>query len=119
VTYDQTKPFARAVADLLAHRRPELVVSHMAKAARRGRVLIDWSQNDEHKTTVSVYSPRASESPTVSTPVRWEEVAACRDAEDPSLLEFAPIYVLDRVREHGDLFAEVVSLRQPLPTLGQ
>jgi len=119
VTYDQTKPFARAVADLLAHRRPELVVSHMAKAARRGRVLIDWSQNDEHKTTVSVYSPRANESPTVSTPVRWEEVAACRDAEDPSLLEFAPIDVLDRVREHGDLFAEVVSLRQPLPTLGQ
>jgi len=118
-TYERTKPFARAVADLLAHRRPELVVSQMAKAARRGRVLIDWSQNDEHKTTVSVYSPRAHESPTVSAPVRWEEVAACRDAEDPSSLEFAPGQVLDRVREHGDLFAEVVSLRQPLPALGE
>jgi len=117
-TYEQTKPFARAVADLLAHRRPRLVVSHMAKAARRGRVLIDWSQNDEHKTTVSVYSPRAGESPTVSTPVKWEEVAACRDAEDPALLQFAPIQVLDRVREHGDPFAEVVSLRQSLPALG-
>jgi bifunctional non-homologous end joining protein LigD len=119
VTYDQTKPFARAVADLLAHRHPKLVVSHIAKAARRGRVLIDWSQNDEHKTTVSVYSPRAHESPTVSTPVRWEEVAACRDAEDPTSLQFAPIQVLDRVREHEDLFAEVVSLRQSLPALGR
>ena len=118
-TYERTKPFARAVADLLAHRRPELVVSHMAKAARRGRVLIDYSQNDEHKTTVSVYSPRASESPAVSTPVSWEEVAACRDAEDPALLAFAPIQVLDRVREHGDLFAEVASLRQALPALGE
>jgi bifunctional non-homologous end joining protein LigD len=119
VTYEQTKPFARAVADLLAHRHPKLVVSHMAKAARRGKVLIDWSQNDEHKTTVSVYSPRASESPTVSTPVRWEEVAACRDAEDPASLEFGPVQVLERVREYGDLFAEVVSLRQSLPALGQ
>ena len=119
VTYEQTKPFARAVAELLAHRRPELVVSSMAKAARRGRVLIDWSQNDEHKTTVCVYSPRASESPSVSTPVSWEEVASCRDAEDPALLEFTPTRVLERVREHGDLFAKVRSLRQSLPALGK
>jgi bifunctional non-homologous end joining protein LigD len=117
-TYEQTKPFARAVADVLARHHPRLVVSHMVKAARRGKVLIDWSQNDEHKTTVSVYSPRAGESPSVSTPVSWEEVAACRDAEDPALLEFAPIQVLDRVRERGDLFAEVVSLRQSLPAFG-
>jgi bifunctional non-homologous end joining protein LigD len=117
-TYEQTKPFARAVADLLAHRRPELVVAHVAKAARRGRVLIDWSQNDEHKTTVAVYSLRASEAPSVSTPVSWEEVAACRDAEDPTSLRFAPEQVLERVREHGDLFAEVLSLRQSLPALG-
>jgi bifunctional non-homologous end joining protein LigD len=118
VTYERSKPFAHAVADLLAHRSPKLIVSRMAKAARRGRVLIDWSQNDEHKTTVSVYSPRAGESPSVSTPVRWEEVAACREDEDPGLLRFAPIQVLDRVREHGDPFAEVVSLRQSLPELG-
>lgn len=118
-TYAQTKPFARAVADLLAHRHPALVVSRMARAARRGRVLIDWSQNDEHKTTVSVYSPRANESPTVSTPLRWEEVLACRDAADPALLEFGPAQVLDRVRAHGDLFAEVLSLRQALPALGE
>jgi bifunctional non-homologous end joining protein LigD len=118
VTYEQTKPFARAVADLLARHHPRLVVSHMVKAARRGKVLIDWSQNDEHKTTVCVYSPRAGESPSVSTPVRWEEVAACRDAEDPALLQFAPIAVLDRIREQGDLFAEVASLRQSLPEFG-
>jgi bifunctional non-homologous end joining protein LigD len=116
-SYEQTKPFARAVADLLAQHRPRLVVSHMVKAARRGKVLIDWSQNDEHKTTVSVYSPRAGETPTVSTPVVWEEVVACRDAEDGARLRFAPIEVLDRVRAHGDLFAEVLSLRQSLPAL--
>jgi bifunctional non-homologous end joining protein LigD len=118
-TYEQTKPFARAVADLLAQRRPRLVVSRMARAARRGRVLIDWSQNDEHKTTVCVYSPRAGQTPSVSTPLTWEEVAACRDAEDPALLAFAPVQVLERVREHGDLFAEVASLRQALPALGE
>lgn len=118
VSYEQTKPFARAVADLLAQHRPKLVVSHMAKAARRGRVLIDWSQNDEHKTTVSVYSPRAGQTPTVSTPVTWEEVEACREQEDPTLLRFAPAQVLDRIDEHGDLFAEVASLSQVLPALG-
>lgn len=121
-SYEETKSFARAVADLLADRRPGLVVSHMVKAARRGRVLIDWSQNDEHKTTVSVYSPRAGERPTVSTPLTWEEVVACRDSQegdpqDAARLRFSPIEVLDRVREHGDLFAEVVSLRQSLPAL--
>jgi bifunctional non-homologous end joining protein LigD len=121
-SYEQTKPFARAVADLLARRRPRLVVSHMVKAARRGRVLIDWSQNDEHKTTVSVYSPRAGETPTVSTPLTWEEVATCRDSQegdprDTARLRFSPLEVLDRVREHGDLFAEVASLRQSLPAL--
>jgi bifunctional non-homologous end joining protein LigD len=118
VSYEQTKPFARAVADVLARHHPRLVVSHMARAARRGKVLIDWSQNDEHKTTVSVYSPRAGETPTISTPVTWKEVAACREDEDPALLQFAPVQVLDRVREHGDLFADVASLRQSLPALG-
>jgi bifunctional non-homologous end joining protein LigD len=118
VTYGQTKPFARAVADLLAQRRPRLVVSHMVKAARRGRVLIDWSQNDEHKTTVAAYSPRAGQTPTVSTPITWEEVAACREDADQAALAFSPAQVLERVREHGDLFAEVASLRQSLPALG-
>jgi bifunctional non-homologous end joining protein LigD len=118
VTYEQTKPFAHAVADLFQTRRPELIVSAMAKAERGGKVLIDWSQNDEHKTTVSVYSLRAKERPTVSTPVQWTEVESCRDAHDPELLVFDAEQVRARVREHGDLFAEVSSLRQALPELG-
>jgi bifunctional non-homologous end joining protein LigD len=118
VSYEQTKPFAHAVADLFQTRHPELVVSAMAKAERKGRVLIDWSQNDEHKTTVSVYSLRARERPTVSTPVEWSEVESCRDAHDPELLVFDAEQVRARVAEHGDLFAEVSSLRQALPELG-
>lgn len=118
VTYEQTKPFAHAVADLFEQRRPELVVSEMAKSERTGKVLVDWSQNDEHKTTVNVYSLRAKDRPTVSTPVEWSEVESCRDQADPELLVFDADAVLARVAERGDLFAEVNSLHQPLPELG-
>ncbi|HTA15356.1 MAG TPA: DNA ligase D [Solirubrobacteraceae bacterium] len=118
-SYEQTKPFAHAVADLLEHRSPQLVVSSMVKAQRPGKVLIDWSQNDEHKTTVSVYSLRAMASPTVSTPVSWEEIQTCRDAGDPRLLEFEAAQALQRVAEQGDLFAEMISLSQQLPALGE
>jgi bifunctional non-homologous end joining protein LigD len=118
VSYEQTKPLAHAAADLLHRRKPELVVSEMAKTERAGKVLIDWSQNDPHKTTVSVYSLRAKEYPTVSTPVQWSEVTACREARDPVLLTFEVREVLARVAEHGDHFAEVASLRQQLPALG-
>jgi bifunctional non-homologous end joining protein LigD len=117
LTYEQTKPFAHAVADLFERRHPELVVAAMAKAERAGKVLIDWSQNDEHKTTVSVYSLRAKEHPTVSTPLDWEEVETCREEHDPELLAFDAAQVLERVAERGDLFAEVLSLRQSLPEL--
>jgi bifunctional non-homologous end joining protein LigD len=117
VTYEQTKPLAHAIADLLQQRRAELVVAEMAKSERTGKVLIDWSQNDPHKTTVSVYSLRAKDHPTVSTPLLWSEVTACREARDPKLLEFDAEQVLARVREHGDPFAEVNSLRQRLPAL--
>jgi bifunctional non-homologous end joining protein LigD len=117
VTYEQAKPFAHAVADVLQRRKPEFVVSEMAKVERTGKVLIDWSQNDAHKTTVSVYSLRAKEHPTVSTPVRWSEVRACRETQDPALLTFEVHEVLARVAKHGDLFAEVGSLRQQLPVL--
>jgi bifunctional non-homologous end joining protein LigD len=117
VTYEQTKPFAHAVAGLLERRHPERVISAMGKAERKGKVLIDWSQNDEHKTTVSVYSLRARERPTVSTPVSWEEVEDCRRSGDATVLRFEAEEVLTRVREHGDLFAEVLSLRQALPSL--
>ena len=87
-SYDETKPFAHALARLLENEHPELVVSDMKKALRVGKVLVDWSQNDEHKTTVSVYSLRAREHPTVSTPVTWEEVEETLKKKDPSLLVF-------------------------------
>jgi bifunctional non-homologous end joining protein LigD len=119
VRYETTKPFAHAVAVMFEAQRPDLVVSDMKRRSgeRDGKVLIDWSQNDEHKTTVSVYSLRAKERPTVSTPVSWDEVRACLDARDPDLLRFEHDAVLARVAEHGDLFAEVLSLRQKLPRL--
>src|ERR1035437_8294807 len=77
VTFDQTKDVARALAQYLEHEHPALVTSNMSKAVRKGKIFVDWSQNDEHKTTISVYSLRAKEEPTASTPVRWEEVENC------------------------------------------
>jgi bifunctional non-homologous end joining protein LigD len=119
VRYETTKPFAHAVAVMFEQQQPELVVSDMRRKGgeREGKVLIDWSQNDEHKTTISVYSLRAKERPTVSTPVTWDEVEACARAGDPDLLRFEHDAVLRRVAEHGDLFAEVRSLTQRLPAL--
>lgn len=117
VTHEATKRFAKAVAELLEQAEPDLVVSRQAKELRGGRVLVDWSQNDRHKTTVCVYSPRARERPTVSTPVAWEEVRACLDAQDAGLLAFTTDAVLERAQREGDLFAPVLSLVQRLPTL--
>jgi bifunctional non-homologous end joining protein LigD len=117
VSYEDTKPFAHAVADLLERRHPERVVSSMAKRRRLGKVLIDWSQNDEHKTTVATYSLRAKPTPDVSAPVTWEEIQECRDSGDPALLELPPDEVLRRVAERGDLFAPVETRRQRLPKL--
>jgi bifunctional non-homologous end joining protein LigD len=115
VTYDETKSFAKAVAELLEREEPGLVVSRQTKRLRKGKVLVDWSQNDEHKTTIGVYSLRARERPTVSTPLTWDEVRAARDSGDPSDLVFEAPALLDRVAEHGDLFAEVLTLVQRLP----
>jgi bifunctional non-homologous end joining protein LigD len=117
VTFEQTKPFARAVAELFEQTEPELVVSRMTKARRTGKVLIDWSQNDRNKTTVCVYSLRATERPTASTPVGWEEVRATLDAGDPEALVFEAPAVLERVAERGDQFAPVLSLVQQLPEI--
>jgi bifunctional non-homologous end joining protein LigD len=117
VTFAQTKPFAKAVAELLEQAEPELIVARMTKARRTGKVLIDWSQNDRNKTTVCVYSQRATERPTVSTPVEWDEVSAALDAKDASLLSFEAPTVVTRVAERGDLFAPVLSLVQRLPSI--
>jgi bifunctional non-homologous end joining protein LigD len=113
--YERTKPFAKAVAELLESAEPELVVSRMTIARRAGKVLIDWSQNDARKTTVCAYSLRASERPTVSTPVDWDEVRAARDSGDPAGLAFDATDVLERVAERGDLFAPMLSLVQEMP----
>jgi bifunctional non-homologous end joining protein LigD len=115
VTFAHTKPFAKAVAELLEDAEPDLVVSRMTKAKRKGKVLIDWSQNDANKTTVCVYSLRATERPSVSTPVSWEEVQRALDSGSPSRLAFEADEVLARVAERGDLFAPVLSLVQELP----
>jgi bifunctional non-homologous end joining protein LigD len=117
VSFEQTKPFARAVAELLEQTEPQLIVSRMTKARRSGKVLIDWSQNDRNKTTVCVYSLRATERPTASTPVDWEEVSAALDAGDSKKLAFQAREVLERVGARGDLFAPVLSLVQQLPSL--
>jgi bifunctional non-homologous end joining protein LigD len=114
-SYKQTKPLARRIAELLEQRMPELVVSRMTKRLRPGKVLVDWSQNDAHKTTVTVYSVRARERPTVSTPVTWDEVAACREARDERQLSFEVDEVLRRAGDQGDLFAPVLSVKQELP----
>jgi bifunctional non-homologous end joining protein LigD len=117
VTYERTKAFARAVAELLERRSPKTVVSKMQKALRRGKVFVDWSQNDEHKTTVTVYSLRAKDRPTVSTPVTWAEVTAVQKTKNGRTLVFEAADVLARVGKVGDLFAPVLTLKQKLPPL--
>ena len=115
VTYEQTKPFAKAVAETLEAKFGERVVSRMTKAKRAGKVLVDWSQNDRHKTTVCVYSLRARERPTVSTPLEWEELEAACEGGDADRLVFDHAAVLRRVEERGDLFAALLGEKQALP----
>jgi bifunctional non-homologous end joining protein LigD len=108
-----TKRLSQALARHLEAQHPKLIVSSQKKELRRGRVLIDWSQNDEHKTTVCVYSLRAKERPTVSTPLMWEEL----EEGDPERLVFEAGEVLERVAEHGDVYAAAVEQEQSLPEL--
>jgi bifunctional non-homologous end joining protein LigD len=117
VTYAQTKPFARLVAETLERKFGDRVVSQQSKAKRPGRVLVDWSQNDRHKTTVCVYSLRAKQRPTVSTPLEWDELEAALEAGDAEALVFDHAAVLGRVEAKGDLFAPLLSEEQELPEL--
>lgn len=116
-SYDQTKPFAHAIARLLEQEHPDRVVSDMKKAVRTNKVFVDWSQNDRHKTTISVYSLRAREHPTVSTPITWEEVEQALKKKDAQRLVFEAKDVLSRVEKMGDLFGPVLKLKQKLPQL--
>jgi bifunctional non-homologous end joining protein LigD len=109
--------FAHAMAELLERQSPDLVVSKMQKNLREGKVFVDWSQNDEHKTTVSVYSLRAKEHPTVSTPLAWREVEAALKKNNAKSIVFEAEDVLKRVKKLGDLFAPVLDLQQKLPPL--
>jgi bifunctional non-homologous end joining protein LigD len=115
--YDVTKSFAHALARLLESDHRDLVVSDMKKQLRTGKVFVDWSQNDQHKTTIGVYSLRARERQTVSTPVKWEEVEQCLKKKDAKLLVFDADQVLKRVEKMGDLFAPLLKLKQKLPKL--
>jgi bifunctional non-homologous end joining protein LigD len=114
-TYDQTKALSHGLAELLEREHPKLVVSKMSKALRKGKVFVDWSQNDEHKTTICVYSLRAKEQPTVSTPVKWEEVEETLKKKKASLLTFRCEQTVARVEKMGDLFQPVETLKQKLP----
>jgi bifunctional non-homologous end joining protein LigD len=115
VIYDQTKDLSRALAQHLEGEHPDLVTSNMSKAVRKGKVFVDWSQNDEHKTTICAYSLRAREEPTVSTPVSWDEVANCLKKKKADVLKFRSDQVLARVEKMGDLFEPLKELKQKLP----
>jgi len=115
VTFDQTKDLSRALARHLEGEHGNLVTSNMSKSVRKGKVFVDWSQNDEHKTTICVYSLRAREEPTVSTPVTWDEVANCLKKKKVDLLKFRSDKVIARAEKLGDLFAPVEKVKQKLP----
>ncbi|TMF85114.1 MAG: ATP-dependent DNA ligase [Chloroflexi bacterium] len=114
VDYSRTKGVSKGVAQQFEREKPKQVVSQQLKTLREGKVLIDWSQNDQYKTTVNVYSLRAREHPTVSTPVTWDEVEECLSERDPMRLRFTADAVLERVSSFGDLFEPVLSLKQKL-----
>jgi bifunctional non-homologous end joining protein LigD len=116
-TYLETKTFAHTLARRLEQQHPDKVLSVMKKHLRAGKVFVDWSQNDRHKTTVCVYSLRAREQPTVSAPVTWDEVRSAWRRHNPAPLTIDSAAVLKRVAKHGDLFAPVLELKQKLPTI--
>jgi bifunctional non-homologous end joining protein LigD len=118
VTDDDTKDFARALGQVLAKREPDRVTVIMKKEERPGKVFVDWSQNDEHKTTICAYSLRGRGRPRVSTPVSWDEVSDALDDEDPDALTFEASEVLERVATLGDLYSANLELEQELPSLG-
>ncbi len=118
VTADETKEYAKALGQLLAKRDPKRVTTVMKKESRPGKVFVDWSQNDRHKTTVCAYSLRAHPRPMVSTPVTWDEVAGALENDDEDALVFEAPDVVERVEELGDLYAPNLELTQELPKLG-
>jgi bifunctional non-homologous end joining protein LigD len=117
VTYEQTNPFAKAVAQLLEKQTPKDVISKMAKVDRRGKILVDWSQNHQKKTTIAVYSLRAREKATASIPITWREVERTAKGGDPEKIRFELPDAIKRIEKEGDLFEPVLKLKQKLPAL--
>ena len=115
VTFDQTKDLSRALAQHLERQHADIVTSNMSKSVRKGKVFVDWSQNDEHKTTICVYSLRAKEEPTVSTPVTWDEVENCLKKKKADLMKFRSDKTIARVEKMGDFFEPVEKLKQKVP----
>jgi len=118
ITFEDTKSFAHAMAELMEEQFPDRVTSLMRKTLRKGKIFIDWSQNDDHKTTVAPYSLRAQAHPMVSMPLTWREVSTAAKSGEASGLLFDAPTALKRVKKRGDLFAEVLTLEQSLPKLG-
>jgi bifunctional non-homologous end joining protein LigD len=114
-SYEETKPMAKAIAQLLEKQTPDKVVSKMKKVDRKNKIFVDWSQNHRSKTTIAVYSLRARERPTVSTPITWDEVESTLKSGKAAGLVFETDDVLGRIEKHGDLFAPVLELEQELP----
>jgi bifunctional non-homologous end joining protein LigD len=116
VTYDETQPFAKGIAQIMAQREPKLIVWQMPKRLRTKKVFIDWSQNDDYKTTVSVYSLRAKiYRPYVSVPITWDELSAAVETKDSEALFFTPDQTIERVEKLGDLFKPVLKQVQKFP----
>ena len=107
-SYAQTKRFAREIAESLAADRPNEVTARSEKDARRGKVFVDWLQNDERRTSILPYSLRATDVPQVSTPVTWDEV------EHAASLAFSTADVIARVAALGDPFASMLGSDQML-----
>jgi bifunctional non-homologous end joining protein LigD len=118
VSYEETKPFAHAVARTLERQHPEAVVSRMTRSLRPGKVLVDWSQNSAHKSTVCPFSLRARERPAVAVPLAWNDVEEARERGDTGLLRLEADAALEQADERAKLFEPLIELEQPLPELG-
>jgi len=120
VSYSVTRPFAKAIADLLAREHPQQITAEMAKNKRPNKVFIDWSQNADFKTTVGVYSLRAKrERPFVSLPVEWDELKRVMRSRKAGRLFFESEAALKRLEKTGDLFAPVLAVKQNIPQLNE
>ncbi len=116
-TFEDTKKFCRAVAEIMQKNYPDLVTAKMAKEYRKAKVFINWSQNDGSKTMVCVYSLRAGEKPTVSFPLEWKELEKLASQKDPEKFQVIHSEAVRRAKKNGDLFREVLTKKQKLPYL--